>query len=154
MLCAQGGQKLSPYLCAHVSGFHTSKYVFLFPYKHCGMNSIVSECQFHIEIMAQNFAEEERNGDARVSLLLLSSMGFAGDYLAFAGVDCSPLAGQSSWSCCLLLSSSLERRRREKEARRSELVLAPLLAGWFSRLVFAAARWPALFAASPELLGE
>ncbi|KAH0652528.1 hypothetical protein KY289_030206 [Solanum tuberosum] len=101
-----------------------------------GMNSIVSECQFHIEIKAQNFAKEERNGDATVSLLLLSSsMGFAGDYLAFAGVGCSPLAGQSSWSCCLLLSSSLERRRREKEARRSELVPAP-------------------FAASPELLGE
>ncbi|KAH0652511.1 hypothetical protein KY289_030189 [Solanum tuberosum] len=57
-----------------------------------GMNSIVSECQFHIEIKAQNFAEEERNGDARVSLLLLSSsMGFAGDYLAFVGVGCSPL---------------------------------------------------------------
>ncbi|KAH0683152.1 hypothetical protein KY289_020904 [Solanum tuberosum] len=97
MLCARGGQKLSTYLCAHVSGFHTSK----------------------------NFAEEERNGDARVSLLLLSSlMGFVGDYLAFAGVGCSPLACQSSCSCCL----SLERRRREKEARRSELVLALLLA--------------------------
>ncbi|KAH0655097.1 hypothetical protein KY290_030899 [Solanum tuberosum] len=40
MLCARGGQKLRPYLCVHVSGFHTSK----------------------------NFAEEERNGDARVSL--------------------------------------------------------------------------------------
>ncbi|KAH0655171.1 hypothetical protein KY285_030053 [Solanum tuberosum] len=101
-----------------------------------GMNSIVSECQFHIEIKAQNFAKEERNGDATVSLLLFSSsMGFAGDYLAFAGVGCSPLAGQNSWSCCLLLSSSLERRRIEKEARRSELVPAPL-------------------AASPELLGE
>uniref|UniRef100_M1DLA0 Uncharacterized protein n=1 Tax=Solanum tuberosum TaxID=4113 RepID=M1DLA0_SOLTU len=95
-----------------------------------GMNSIVSECQFHIEIKAQNFAEEKRTGDARVSLLLLSSsMGFAGDYLSFAGVGCSPLAGQSSWSCCLLLSSSLEQRIREKEARRSELVLALLLAG-------------------------
>ncbi|XP_010319879.1 uncharacterized protein [Solanum lycopersicum] len=49
MLCDRGGQKLSPYLCAHVSSFHTSK----------------------------NFAEEERNGDLRVSLLLSSSMGFA-----------------------------------------------------------------------------
>ncbi|KAK6792018.1 hypothetical protein RDI58_011099 [Solanum bulbocastanum] len=74
-----------------------------------GMNSIVSECQFHIEIKAQNFAEKERNGDARVSLLLLSSsMGFAGDYLAFARFGCSTLTGQSSWSCCLLFSSSLE----------------------------------------------
>ena len=25
MLCARGGQKLRPYLCAQVSGFHTSK---------------------------------------------------------------------------------------------------------------------------------
>ncbi|KAG5613686.1 hypothetical protein H5410_013510, partial [Solanum commersonii] len=31
-------------------------------------------CQFHIEIKAQNFAKEERNGDARVSLLFLSSL--------------------------------------------------------------------------------
>ncbi|KAK6793162.1 hypothetical protein RDI58_012243 [Solanum bulbocastanum] len=73
MLCTRGGQKLSPYLRAHVSGFHTSK----------------------------NFAKEERNGDARVSLWLSSSMGFAGDYLAFTGVGCSPLADQSSWICCL-----------------------------------------------------
>ncbi|KAH0683139.1 hypothetical protein KY290_021728 [Solanum tuberosum] len=116
-----------------------------------GMNSIVSECQFHIEIKAQNFAEEERNGDARVSLLLLSSlMGFAGDYLAFAGVGCSPLACQSSCSCCLLLSSSLEQRRREKVARRSELVLALLLAGaafacWREERIGGGARLPAGF---------
>ncbi|KAH0730584.1 hypothetical protein KY289_001772 [Solanum tuberosum] len=67
-----------------------------------GMNSIVSECQFHIEIKAQNFAEEERNGDARVSLLLLlsSSMGFAGDYLAFAGVGCSLVRAANAAVCC------------------------------------------------------
>ncbi|KAG5609570.1 hypothetical protein H5410_020851, partial [Solanum commersonii] len=66
-----------------------------------GMNSIVSECQFHIEIKAQNFAEEERNGDARVPLLLLSSsMGFAGDYLAFAGVGCSPVRADGAAVCC------------------------------------------------------
>ncbi|KAK6792111.1 hypothetical protein RDI58_011192 [Solanum bulbocastanum] len=82
-----------------LSCFHT---------KTIGMNSIVSECQFHIEIKAQNFVEEERNGDARVSLLLFSSsMGFADDYLDFTGVGRSTLAGQSSWSCCLLFSSSL-----------------------------------------------
>ncbi|KAG5594575.1 hypothetical protein H5410_035807 [Solanum commersonii] len=81
-----------------------------------GMNSIVSECQFHIEIKAQNFAEEERNGDARVSLLLLSSsMGFAGDYLAFAGVGCLPLAGGAAVCCCRPHRSEEKRERGSPE---------------------------------------
>ncbi|KAG5594459.1 hypothetical protein H5410_035691 [Solanum commersonii] len=89
--------------------------------------------------------------------LLTSSMGFAGDYLAFAGVGCS-----------LVREAGADRRRREKEARLSELSsrcflpARPSLAGEKNgseaapdrRLVFAADRWPAPFAASPELLGE
>uniref|UniRef100_M1CET5 Uncharacterized protein n=1 Tax=Solanum tuberosum TaxID=4113 RepID=M1CET5_SOLTU len=78
--------------------------------------------------------------------------GFVGEYLAFAGVGCSPLAGQSSWSCCLLFSSSLEgRRKRERgspvgagpraaSGRRGLRLLARItdqrrrpVADWFSR---------------------
>ncbi|KAH0682761.1 hypothetical protein KY290_023363 [Solanum tuberosum] len=133
MLCARGGQKLSPYLCAHVSGFHTSK----------------------------NFAEEERNGDARVSLLLLSSsIGFAGDYLAFAGVGCSPVRADGAAVCCCRPHWSGGEERKRLAGR--SWPAWPSLAGKKNgseaapgcRLVFAAARWPAPFAASPELLGE
>ncbi|KAH0742973.1 hypothetical protein KY290_030966 [Solanum tuberosum] len=81
-----------------------------------GMNSIVSECQFHIEIKAQNFAKEERNGDATVSLLLFSSsMGFAGDYLAFAGVAARRSlvrAAGAAVCCCRPHWSGGEERKR------------------------------------------
>ncbi|KAH0684986.1 hypothetical protein KY285_021754 [Solanum tuberosum] len=133
--------EVESYLRAHVSGFHTSK----------------------------NFAEEERNGDARVSLLFLSSsMGSSVITLPspeLAARRSLVRAAGAAVCCCRPHWSGGEERKRlagRSWSSRCFWPARPSLAGENNRseaapgcrLVFAAARWPAPFAASPEQLGE
>ncbi|KAH0680770.1 hypothetical protein KY284_021855 [Solanum tuberosum] len=174
MLSARGGQKLSPYLCAHVSGFHTSKWCVCISFKQrWSLRKInAEECSLTSIQLTLGLLELRRRGEEwrceGLAVVLSSSMGSSVITLPspeLAARRSLVRAAGAAVCCCRPHWSGGEERKRlagRSWSSRCFWPARPSLAGENNRseaapgcrLVFAAARWPVPFAASPEQLGE